>query len=130
HVLSPLAAYAPAVGQVVLGPCRRPRMFANELTGPNEGPPTLARWVIDPSSGKVSTDTISDRGHEFPRHDERRIGKPIRYGYTGGLGDALALGPIYKHHLVRGPPALPRAPGRMFLAPAFGPLPPAPAEGR
>ena len=30
-----------------------------------------------PPSGKVATECIDDRGHEFPRHDERRIGKPM-----------------------------------------------------
>jgi carotenoid cleavage dioxygenase len=78
YVFHPLNAYETADGQVVLDVCRHPKMFARDQQGPNEGRPTLDRWVIDPSSGKVSADTLSDRGHEFPRHDERRIGKPIR----------------------------------------------------
>lgn len=128
YVFHPLNAYETADGQVVLDVCRHPKMFASDLNGPNEGRPTLDRWVIDPSSGKVSADTISDRGHEFPRHDERRIGKPIRYGYTGGLGDALGLGPIYKHDLVRGATEMHGGPGRMYLEPVFVPRTPDAAE--
>jgi carotenoid cleavage dioxygenase len=104
-------------------------MFARDQNGPNEGRPTLDRWVIDPSSGKVGTDTLSDRGHEFPRHDERRIGKPIRYGYTGGLGDDLGIGPIYKHDLVKRTTEIHGGtPGRMFLEPVFVPRTPDAAE--
>lgn len=122
YVFHPLNAYETANGQVVLDVCRHPRMFATDKNGPNEGRPTLDRWVLDPSSGKVGTDTISDRGHEFPRHDERRIGKMIRYGYTGGLADKLGIGPIYKHDLVKGTTeAHDEGAGRMFLEPVFVP---------
>lgn len=122
YVFHPLNAYDTANGQVVLDVCRHPRMFATDQNGPNEGRPTLDRWVLDPSSGKVSTDTISDLGHEFPRHDERRIGKLIRYGYTGGLADKLGIGPIYKHDLVTGKTEThSEGAGRMFLEPVFVP---------
>jgi carotenoid cleavage dioxygenase len=122
YVFHPLNAYETANGQVVLDVCRHPKMFANDRLGPNEGRPTLDRWVLDPSSGKVSTDTISDRGHEFPRHDERRIGKRIRWGYTGGLADRLGIGPIYKHDLDKGTTEThDEGPGRMFLEPVFVP---------
>jgi carotenoid cleavage dioxygenase len=122
YVFHPLNAYDTANGQVVLDVCRHPKMFATDHLGPNEGRPTLDRWILDPSSGKVSTDTISDRGHEFPRHDERRIGKRIRYGYTGGLADKLGIGPIYKHDLDRGVTEThSEGAGRMFLEPVFVP---------
>ena len=70
-------------------------------------------------------DTISDRGHEFPRHDERRIGKKIRFGYTGGLADHLGIGPIYKHDLDKGKTEThSEGAGRMFLEPVFVPRTP------
>jgi carotenoid cleavage dioxygenase len=122
-------AYETADGQVVMDVCRHPKMFDRDKNGPNEGRPTLDRWVIDPSSGKVATETISDLGHEFPRHDERRIGKPIRFGYTGSLGDHLGIGPIYKHDLVKRTTEIHGAePGRMFLEPVFVPRTPDAAE--
>ena len=37
--------------------CRHPKMFATHLTGPDEGPPVLERWRIDPAAGKVVTAT-------------------------------------------------------------------------
>jgi carotenoid cleavage dioxygenase len=129
YVFHPLNAWETADGQVVMDVCRHPKMFDRDHNGPNEGRPTLDRWVLDPSSGKVSTDTLSDRGHEFPRHDERRIGKPIRYGYTGGLGDHLGIGPIYKHDLEKRTTETHGAtPGRMFLEPVFVPRSPDAAE--
>ena len=129
YVFHPLNAYETATGQVVLDVCRHPRMFATDQNGPNEGRPTLDRWLLDPSSGKVSADTISDLGHEFPRHDERRIGKMIRYGYTGGLADHLGIGPIYKHDLVKGTTERhDEGAGRMFLEPVFVPRTPDAAE--
>ena len=43
---------------------------------------------------------LDERSHEFPRHDERRLGREARYGYTVGfVGDE---GPGYKHDLING----------------------------
>src|SRR5690606_24449617 len=81
-VFHPLNAYEAADGRVVLDVVRHPRMFATDHRGPNEGGPTLDRWEIDPGSGKVREERLDDRGQEFPRHDERRTGKPFRWGYT------------------------------------------------
>ena len=43
--------------------------------------PTLDRWTFDLVDGKVLEERLDDRGQEFPRHDERLIGQPHRYGY-------------------------------------------------
>ena len=61
---------------------RHPKMFATELNGPNEGPPTLDRWTIDPAERQGRRGALDDRGQEFPRLDERLIGQPHRYGYA------------------------------------------------
>jgi carotenoid cleavage dioxygenase len=51
------------------------------MSGP--GPVTLDRWTIDPLSGKVTLRCLSDRFfQEFPRVDDRIIGRRHRYGYT------------------------------------------------
>ncbi|MGA8726416.1 MAG: carotenoid oxygenase family protein [Acidimicrobiales bacterium] len=84
-------------GAVVVDVVRHPKMFATHLTGPDEGPPVLERWRIDPEAGKVVTSLLDDRPQEFPRVDERVVGREHRYGYSAGLDTGkdeayLALG--------------------------------------
>jgi carotenoid cleavage dioxygenase len=86
---------------VVCDVVRHPKTFATELRGPNEGPPTLDRWRIDTSAGKVLEERIDDSGQEFPRIDERLTGQRHRFGYS------VAVGPegedcLFKHDLVSG----------------------------
>ena len=62
---------------------RHPKMFATDMLGPNEGAPTLRALDRRPEGRrKVKEQRIDERGQEFPRHDERRVGRPYRYGYT------------------------------------------------
>lgn len=125
YVFHPLNAYDLADGQVVVDVVRHPRMFAQELHGPKEGAPTLDRWLLDPSSGKVREERIDERGQEFPRHDERLVGKPYRYGYTAALGDRLEMGPLYRHDLQRRRTEVhDPGPGRVCLEPVFVPRTP------
>lgn len=42
----------------------------------------LHRWTIDTQAGKVAEQALDDRPIEFPRIDERRMGRPHRYGYA------------------------------------------------
>jgi carotenoid cleavage dioxygenase-like enzyme len=51
------------------------------------GAPTLDRWRIDPAAGRASRTLLDDRAQEFPRMDERRTGRPYRYGYTAATRD-------------------------------------------
>jgi carotenoid cleavage dioxygenase len=122
YVFHPLNAYETADGQVVLDVVRHARIFDRDKLGPNEGAPTLDRWLLDPTSGKLREERLDDRGQEFPRHDERRIGKPIRYGYTAALGEGLGVGPLYKHDLVRRTSQVrDEGKGRSYLEPVFVP---------
>jgi carotenoid cleavage oxygenase len=85
--------------QVVLDVVRYPTMFDTNLLGPDESPPTLDRWTIDLEAGKVREERLDDLGQEFPRVDERRVGRRNRYGYAGAYlenEDALV-----KHDLDR-----------------------------
>lgn len=54
-------------------------------TEPIEGPSVLARWVVDPSSGKVREEILDDLPIEFPRFDDRLAGRPYRYTYASSL---------------------------------------------
>ncbi|MFG2072860.1 carotenoid oxygenase family protein [Nonomuraea maritima] len=46
------------------------------------GLPTLDRWRVHPATGRLRSTRLDDRPQEFPRMDERRTGRPYRYGYT------------------------------------------------
>lgn len=72
--------------QVVVDLCRYPKRFV-EARLDLGGPPTLDRWTIDLSSGKVAETRLDDRSQEFPRMDERLTGRPYRFGYTVATRD-------------------------------------------
>jgi carotenoid cleavage dioxygenase len=102
YVFHPLNAYDLPDGRVVLDVVRHPKMFDKDKLGPNDGTPTLERWTVDPSAGKVLEERLDDRGEEFPRVDERVVGRPHRYGYAAKVGSGFAHGPLLKHDLQAG----------------------------
>jgi carotenoid cleavage oxygenase len=67
---------------------RHPSMFRTKHLGPDEGAPTLERWHLDGHGGAVKEERLDDRGQEFPRVDERRVGLPHRYGYAVAVGES------------------------------------------
>lgn len=122
YVFHPMNAYEDADGRVVLDVVKHPKMFATDMQGPNEGPPTLERWLVDPKGGPVKREVLDDRGQEFPRHDERLVGKPYRYGYTAGFAAGLEMGGLMKHDLRDGKTELHNeGEARRFLEPVFVP---------
>jgi carotenoid cleavage dioxygenase len=62
-------------------------MFRTHVLGPSEGAPTLERWHLDGRGGAVKEERLDDHGQEFPRVDERVIGRPHRYGYAVAVGE-------------------------------------------
>jgi carotenoid cleavage dioxygenase len=80
YVFHPLNAHDDG-DRVVLDVVRHPRMFDASPLGPDDGAPTLWRWTIDTVTGAVSEEQLSDQALEFPRVDERRVGRPHRWGY-------------------------------------------------
>ncbi len=122
YVFHPLNAYEDPDGRVVLDVVRHPKMFATDMQGPNEGSPTLDRWIVDPRGGPVKEQRLDDRGQEFPRHDERLIGKPYRYGYTAGFAEGLEFGGLMRHDLRDGKTDVHSEGGaRNFMEPVFVP---------
>ena len=106
YVFHPMNAYDDG-DTVVLDVVRHPRMFATDRNGPNEGAPSLWRWTLDRATGKALEELVDDRGQEFPRVDERVVGRRHRYGYAAGTGDDGAdgsgpVGGLFKHDLVAG----------------------------
>jgi carotenoid cleavage dioxygenase len=109
YVFHPMNAYDLPDGRIQLDVARHPKMFARDVNGPDEGAPTLDRWTIDAAAGKVVEERIDDRGQEFPRVDERLVGKPNRYGYAASFTsgpDGLQHGALLKHDLERGSSAV------------------------
>ena len=75
-------------GRIVLDLCRYETAYdVSTMTGP--GPVTLDRWIIDPSSGKLTQQRLDDRLQEFPRIDDRLTGRPHRYGYCAVIGEGI-----------------------------------------
>lgn len=87
---------------VVVDVVRHDRMFATDFTGPNEGPATLTRFVLDLTSGKVREDRFDERSQEFPRIDERLTGRRHRFGYAIELAGPVPGDAVVKHDLVAG----------------------------
>src|SRR5581483_3149639 len=81
YVFHPMNAYDDG-DRVVLDVVRYPKMFDTQRLGPDEGPPTLERWTVDRAAGKILEERLDDTGQEFPRVDERRVGRRHRFGYA------------------------------------------------
>ena len=83
YVFHPLNAYDEA-DRIVLDVVRHPSVFtAGHSIVP--GNPTLDRWTIDLKAGKVFEERLDETGQEFPRVDERLVGRRHRYGYAVGF---------------------------------------------
>ncbi|GAB3838897.1 carotenoid oxygenase family protein [Kribbella italica] len=54
------------------------------------GKARLHRWVLDPTTGRVTETTLDDRGIEFPTLDDDRVGRLARYRYAVSGGDLHA----------------------------------------
>jgi carotenoid cleavage dioxygenase-like enzyme len=116
YVFHPMNAYDDPDGDgVVLDVVRHPSMFRTYQLGPSEGAPTLERWYLDGHGGPVKEERLDDRGQEFPRVDERRVGLPHRYGYAVSLGrpgEVLAAESVLLCHDLRRGTSVARSFGR------------------
>jgi carotenoid cleavage dioxygenase len=109
YVFHPMNAYddgAEPGSRVVVDVARWPEMFSTDRHGPGaSGSPTLDRWTIDPAAGKVVEERLDARSQEFPRVDERRLGRRHRFGYAAEAvvdGPLHAFGALLQHDLDRG----------------------------
>ncbi|MEM7409417.1 MAG: carotenoid oxygenase family protein [Myxococcota bacterium] len=119
-VFHPQNSYEDADGRVVLDVVRHPTQF--NRTGEGDGPPSLDRWVIDPSGGPVKEERLDDHPQEFPRCDERLVGKPYRYGYGVEIGPGFRFEALLKHDVKSVRTAVHRGPeSRLFMEPVFVP---------
>jgi carotenoid cleavage dioxygenase len=72
--------------RVVIDVVRHPKMFASDLHGPNEGAPAIWRYVLDRATGSATETQLDDRAVEFPRVDERIVGRHHRFSWATELG--------------------------------------------
>jgi carotenoid cleavage oxygenase len=111
YVFHPLNAYDED-DTIVLDVVRHPKVFDTQGDSPHEGPTTLDRWTVDLADGKVHETRLDDHPQEFPRIDERLLGRPYRYGYalqaafgTGAIAvDSSPLTPCSNTTSIRGAP--------------------------
>jgi carotenoid cleavage dioxygenase len=102
YVFHPMNAYDEG-DTVVLDVVRYPKMFDRDRTGPNDGAPTLDRWTVDLADDKVRESRFDDHPQEFPRVDERLVGRRHRYGYVPTVLEGLeGADALLKHDLLRG----------------------------
>ena len=80
YVFHPLNAHDDG-DKVVLDVVRYERMFDAARLGPDDSAPMLWRWTIDTVSGTVHEEQLGDQPMEFPRVDERVVGRPHRWAY-------------------------------------------------
>ena len=129
YIFHPLNAYDLPDGRVVLDAVRHPKVFDRQRLGPDEGPPRLDRWTIDPGTGRVDQETLDDRPQEFPRLHEGFQGREHRYGYGVTTEAALAPTTALKHDVVAATTEVHDfGPGRSSQEPVFVPRAGAAAE--
>jgi carotenoid cleavage dioxygenase len=101
YIFHPLNAYDAPDGSVVLDAARHEKMFDVEQRGPNEGFPTLDRWVLNPKTGKATEQRLDDRPQEFPRMNESLIGMQHNFGYLAGISDVFRQADLIKQDLAK-----------------------------
>jgi 8'-apo-carotenoid 13,14-cleaving dioxygenase len=84
-VFHPANAYETDDGTVIMDVCAHDSMFATSRIGPDSTQAPFERWTIDPAARRVNRKVIDAEAQEFPRPDERYIGKPYRYAFTIAL---------------------------------------------
>jgi carotenoid cleavage dioxygenase len=101
YVFHPLNAYEDG-DAIVLEVIRHEKVFERNRHGASDSLPTLARWTVE--GGKVREESLDDRAQEFPRIDERRLGRRHRYGYAVGIADeeSTPSDAVFRHDLARG----------------------------
>jgi carotenoid cleavage oxygenase len=104
YVFHPLNAYEDG-DTIVVDLARHATTFDTNLTGP-VAVPSLDRWTIDLSGAKGGTvreERLDDRGQEFPRVDDRLLGRRHRYGYTvAGTSPERPRDALLKHDFKAG----------------------------
>jgi carotenoid cleavage dioxygenase-like enzyme len=100
YVFHPCNAFETENGQVVVDVVAHETMFAESRQGPDSKKVTFERWIVDPGTRRVDRQVVDEQPQEFPRCDERAMGKPYRYAYAMPLADEGAAF-VSKTHLIK-----------------------------
>ena len=129
YVFHSYTAFDAADGTVVMDCVVHPSMFGVDLHGPGDGVPNIERWTINPTTRKVSRIVVSDRACEFPRVDERLVGRQARFGYSVNIGRAWEHGPLLRTDFASGvTESISHGEGRFTMETVFVPRTPVSAE--
>jgi carotenoid cleavage dioxygenase len=111
YVFHPLNAYDED-GRVILDVARYNRLDFMTPAGARQGSwegdalARMHRWTIDLAGGGVRSTPLDDVSCEFPRADERRLGRKHRYGYAAvelsASGNMPSWSAIRRYDLERG----------------------------
>jgi carotenoid cleavage dioxygenase len=85
YVFHPINAFDDG-DRVVIDVVRHPKVFAHDVLGPNEGAPSIWRYELDRATGRAVERQLDDRAVEFPRVDERMVGRHHRFSWAVGIG--------------------------------------------
>jgi carotenoid cleavage dioxygenase len=81
-------AYDLENGDVVMDACVHSKTFTDSIQGPVDKQfIQFERWTLQYGTQSVKREVISRIPQEFPRLDERFVGKPYRYAYSISVGD-------------------------------------------
>jgi 8'-apo-carotenoid 13,14-cleaving dioxygenase len=99
----PCNAYETEDGKIIVHVCAHESM-GKDSQGPSSAATPFEKWTIDPTARQVTRTVLDTDNQEFPRPDERRIGKPYRYAYTvalpgEGATHAFSSNRLFKHDL-------------------------------
>ena len=118
YVFHPCNAFEDADGRVLVDVVAHDTMFARSTQGPDSAQVAFERWTIDPVVRQVARRVVDAERQEFPRCDERLLGKPYRYAYAvplAGPGDPfLSQTHLIRHDLQTGERALHRFGAQRF----------------
>lgn len=126
YVFHPCNAFEAEDGSVTLDVVAHDTMFARSTQGPDSRHIAFERWRIDPAAQRVARRVIDERPQEFPRCDERLLGRPYRYAYAVAqrLGEVnfLSETQLIRHDLAAGTRAVhefgaDRHPGEFVFVP-------------
>jgi carotenoid cleavage dioxygenase-like enzyme len=129
YVFHSYTAFDGPNGTVIMDCVVHPRMFHADLHGPDEGIPVTERWTIDPSTRTVSRTVLHTVASEFPRVDERLVGRQARYGLSVGIGKAWQHGSLVRTDFETGAvETISHGEGRGTMETVFVPRTPTSAE--